>query len=65
LVLMAAGRADRIAGDVALHQLDSERRAAAGIGEVRDDVEQLRAEVARLTARLETANGFRAGETTT
>jgi uncharacterized membrane protein len=64
-VLMAAGRADRIAGEVALHQLDSDRRAAAGIGEVRDEVEQLRAEVARLTARLETANRSRAEETTT
>jgi uncharacterized membrane protein len=64
LVLMAAGRADRITGEVALHQLDSDRRAAAGIDEVRDEVDQLRGEVARLTARLETANRFRAEETT-
>jgi uncharacterized membrane protein len=55
LVLMAARRADRIAGEVALHQLDSDRRAAAGIGEVRDEVEQLRGDLARLTARLETS----------
>jgi hypothetical protein len=57
LVLMAASRADRIAGEAALHQLDSDRRAAAGITELRDEVEQLRVDVARLTARLETAAG--------
>jgi hypothetical protein len=57
LVLMAARRADRIAGEVAVHQLDSDRRAAAGIEELRDEVEQLRGDLAWLTARLETSAG--------
>jgi uncharacterized membrane protein len=54
LVLMAARRTDRIAGELALHELESIRRAAAGIHEVRDDVAELREDLARLVARLDT-----------
>jgi hypothetical protein len=42
---------------VAVHQLDSDRRAAAGIEELRDEVEQLRGDLAWLTTRLETSAG--------
>jgi ubiquinone biosynthesis protein UbiJ len=38
----------------ALRELESMRRAAAGIHEVRDDVAALREDVARLVARLDT-----------
>jgi hypothetical protein len=51
---MAARRTDRIAGELALHELESIRRAAAGIHEVRDDVAELREDLARLVARLDT-----------
>jgi uncharacterized membrane protein len=54
LVLMAVRRADRTAGRRALRELESMRRAAAGIHEVRDDVAALREDVARLVARLDT-----------
>lgn len=53
LMLMAARRADRTASEAALHDLDSLRRAASGVHEVRDEVEQLRSELARLNVRLE------------
>jgi uncharacterized membrane protein len=53
LVLMAVRRADRTAGELALHELESMRRAAAGIHEVRDDVAALREDVARLVVRLD------------
>jgi uncharacterized membrane protein len=62
LVLMAAGQAYRTAAEVAMHQLDYERRTAAGVAGVHDEVEQLRADVARVTARLETSARSRAGE---
>jgi uncharacterized membrane protein len=64
LVLMTARRADRIAGELALHQLNSDRRAAAGIGEVQDEVEHLRADLARVTARLETSASMTRSEDT-
>jgi hypothetical protein len=54
LVLMALRLADRMAGERALRELESMRRAAAGIHEVRDDVTALREDVARLVARLDT-----------
>ncbi len=53
LVLMAVRRADRTAGELALHELESMRRAAAGIHEVRDDVAALREDVARLVVRFD------------
>jgi uncharacterized membrane protein len=52
LVLMAARRADKVVGELALDELESIRRAAAGIHEVRDEVVQVRADLARLVARL-------------
>jgi uncharacterized membrane protein len=53
LLLMAVRRADRTAGELALHELESMRRAAAGIHEVRDDVAALREDVARLVVRID------------
>jgi uncharacterized membrane protein len=53
LVLMAVGRADRTTAELALHDLESIRRAAAGIHEVRDEVGQLREDIAQLVARLD------------
>jgi hypothetical protein len=54
LVLMAARSADRAAAEVAVYDLEWDRRAAAVIDDVRDEVARLRADVARLTARLAT-----------
>jgi hypothetical protein len=56
LVLIVARRADRMASELALHDLDHERRAAAVADELRDEVERLRADLARLAARVETSN---------
>jgi uncharacterized membrane protein len=53
LVLMAVRRADRTAGEPALHELESTRRAAAGIHEVRDDVAALCEDVAWLVVRFD------------
>jgi uncharacterized membrane protein len=55
LVLMAARRAARTAGEVALYDLESDRRAAAAVEELRDEVERLRGDLARLIARLQTS----------
>jgi len=62
LLLMAARRADRTAAESALYELESDRRAAAGVGELRDEVERLRGDLARLAARMETSSQ-RIGET--
>jgi uncharacterized membrane protein len=56
LLLIVARRADRTASEWALHDLDHARRAAAAADELRAEVEGLRAELARLTARVETTN---------
>jgi uncharacterized membrane protein len=61
LVLMAARRADRTSAELALHELEAIRRAAAGIHEVRDEVVQLREDLARLVARLDTQRSVRHG----
>ena len=53
LVLMAARRADRTAAELARNELESIRRAAAGIDDVRDEVVQVREDLARLIARLD------------
>ncbi len=56
LVLLAARRADRTAAQVALYDLESDRRRAAAVDELRNDVEQLRGDLARLVARLEASS---------
>ncbi len=56
LVLLVARRADRTAAQVALYDLESDRRRAAAVDELRDDVEQLRGDLARLVARLEASS---------
>jgi len=53
LVLMAARRADRTAAELARNELESIRRAAAGIDDVRNEVVQVREDLARLIARLD------------
>jgi uncharacterized membrane protein len=55
IVLMTARRTDEIAGEVALYNLESNRRAAAAVEDLRGEVERLRADLARLTARLQTS----------
>jgi hypothetical protein len=64
VVLMTARRLDNVTSDVALYDLDSGRRSAAAIEELRREVERLRNDLARLTARLQTAGASfdRAGE---
>ena len=64
LVLMAARRADRTAAELARHELESIRRAAAGIDEVRGEVVQVREDVARLVARLDSQRNVDRGQTT-
>jgi hypothetical protein len=53
LVLMAAVRADRTAAEWALRELDTARRTAAALVELRREVDQVRTELARLAARVE------------
>lgn len=55
VVLMTARRLDEITSDVALYDVDSGRRAAAAIEDLRREVERLRGDLARLTARLQTS----------
>jgi hypothetical protein len=55
LVLMTTRRADRIAAELALYDLESIRRAAAGIHEIRDELAELRGDLAQLVARLDTS----------
>lgn len=63
VLLMAARRADRTAGEVALYDLSSARREAAAVQELREEVERLRTELAALTARLQAGQwpGIRGG----
>ncbi len=51
LVLVAIRRADRIACDVARYHLDQARRAGAVVDELRDEVQRLRTDLARVAAR--------------
>jgi hypothetical protein len=53
--LMTARRTDEVAGEVALYDLESDRRSAAAVEDLRDEVERLRGDLARLTARLQTS----------
>jgi uncharacterized membrane protein len=62
LVLIAARRATRTAAELALHELESIRRAAAGIDDVRDEIAQVREDLARLVARLDTQRIVHQGE---
>jgi hypothetical protein len=55
ILLMTARRRDQINAEVALYDLESDRRVAVAIEELRDEVERLRGDLARLTARLQTA----------
>jgi hypothetical protein len=55
VVLMATRRTDEVAAEVALFDLESDRRAAAAVEDLRDEVERLRGDLARLTARLQTS----------
>ncbi|WP_328992768.1 hypothetical protein OG394_00815 [Kribbella sp. NBC_01245] len=54
IVLMTTRRTDEVAAEVALFDLESSRRAAAAVEDLRDEVERLRADLARLTALLQT-----------
>jgi len=55
LLLMTARRADRTASELASYDLASKRRAAAAAADLRDEVDRLRAELARVAARLQTS----------
>jgi hypothetical protein len=55
LVLMVVRRADRTASELALYELESARRSAATIADLRDEVDALRVQVARLAARVQTS----------
>jgi hypothetical protein len=55
LMLVALRRADRIAVELALHHLDQARRAAAVAEDLREQMTQLHAEIARVAAITERA----------
>jgi hypothetical protein len=55
IVLMTSKRLDDTAAGVAIYHLESDRRAAVAIEELRDEVERLRGDLARLTARVQTS----------
>ncbi|MFD1507082.1 hypothetical protein ACFSBG_15600 [Georgenia yuyongxinii] len=54
LVLLQARRANRMAAQVALYDLEWDRRRAAAVDELRDDMGRLHADLARLSALVET-----------
>lgn len=60
LILMTARRADRTAGEAAVYDLERDRREAAAIQDLRDEVERLRGDLAALTARIQA--GAHSGE---
>jgi len=55
LVLMAARRAERIAIELALYNLDQARRAAAIAEDLRGEMQRLHADIARIAAYTEKA----------
>ena len=55
VLLMTSKRLDDTAAEVALYHLESDRRAGVAIEELRDEVERLRGDLARLTARVQTS----------
>ena len=57
VVLMALRLSDRAASEAAVYDVESVRRAAAGIEDLRGELEQLRAELARLGVRLRALPG--------
>jgi uncharacterized membrane protein len=56
LVLMTARRTDQSAAELAVYDLESDRRAAAEVAVLRDELEWLRGDLARLAARVETSS---------
>lgn len=52
ILLMAIRRADRTAEELAMHQLDETRRAAAEMAELRGQLDQMAVEIARVHARM-------------
>jgi uncharacterized membrane protein len=56
LVLMATRPADQTAAELALHDLDSTRPAAAAIKDLRDEVQRLRGDLTGRAARLQTSS---------
>jgi len=59
LLLMVARRAERIAGELALYDLDQARRATAIAEDLRGEMQRLHADVARIAAYSEKAGGAR------
>ena len=55
VVLMAARRAERIATELALYNLDQARRAAAVAEDLRGEMQRLHADIARIAAYTEKA----------
>lgn len=55
VVLMAARRAERIATELALYNLDQARRAAAVAEDLRGEMKRLHADIARIAAYTEKA----------
>ncbi|GGK73506.1 hypothetical protein GCM10012284_04250 [Mangrovihabitans endophyticus] len=55
LVLLAARRAERIAIELALYHLDQGRRAAAVAEDLRDEMERLHTDLARIAAHADIA----------
>ncbi|GLW09262.1 hypothetical protein Misp01_43910 [Microtetraspora sp. NBRC 13810] len=55
LILMAARRTDLVNGEQALHDRRAARRTEAVSIELRDEMERLHLDLARLTARVETS----------
>jgi hypothetical protein len=55
LVLMAGRRAERIATELALYNLDQARRATAIAQDLREEMQRLQADIARIAARTDIA----------
>jgi uncharacterized membrane protein len=58
LVLMAARRAERNTTEAALYELDQGRRATAVAEDLRDEVQRLHADLARIAARVDRSGPF-------
>jgi uncharacterized membrane protein len=58
LVLMAARRAERNTTEAALYDLDQGRRATAVAEDLRDEVQRLHADLARIAARVDRSGPF-------
>jgi hypothetical protein len=58
LLLLATRRAERIATELALYHLEQHRRAAAVTEDIREELDRLHADIARIAAHTEVAGAW-------